>query len=573
MGPLARSFVRFVLFAVAGTAVAQVESKDAARTRARLAEAISAWAEDYDRGRLAPKGPLRGDSGLQPRYAQIALAADLLSDKDAGGLLHFDALHKLLYFAERDADEAVGRAVLQVAAAGFDRTLADREAFVVREAGHTSLVRIENQAVWFLLMRTAAGERLPFLGEPREDEEERVGPAMRVAALRALGQKGAPVFRSTIEGALEDLDPRVRLGAVEALDVMRRRESLSVLARMLAVERHPVVSQAAVRAVRQALSVHADSLTDEERERASAAALRLFGQAGWRTDMDLLEFVESFPSKAAVEPLLAVLERPVRADKLVDLVNQNATPRLRARAIECLRGLTGALLPDDEPATWREFWARERDRVVVPRTLPHTRVTGTTKSTFFGIPVEGREIAFLIDSSGSMSAPIAQGPVTGRFERRAPTRLAAAKDQVVQAVQAMPPESRYHLLTFESKVHVWSRKAIPPTGASTRSLVELLSTVKADGGTNLHDGLVASLQLDEVHLGEEGKHAIDELFVLSDGMPTAGPQQGADEILEMVRLANRYLKVRIHCVFTGSGAGSEFLQKLAEQNGGVFVQR
>jgi hypothetical protein len=51
--------------------------------------------------------------------------------------------------------------------------------------------------------------------------------------------------------------------------------------------------------------------------------------------------------------------------------------------------------------------------------------------------------------------------------------------------------------------------------------------------------------------------------------------QEADELLEMVREANKYTKVRIHCVFTGQagGKGSELLRQLAEQNGGVFVQR
>jgi hypothetical protein len=41
----------------------------------------------------------------------------------------------------------------------------------------------------------------------------------------------------------------------------------------------------------------------------------------------------------------------------------------------------------------------------------------------------------------------------------------------------------------------------------------------------------------------------------------------------LVRESNRYAKVRIHCVFTGEGPGADLLRGLAEQNGGVFVQR
>ena len=44
-------------------------------------------------------------------------------------------------------------------------------------------------------------------------------------------------------------------------------------------------------------------------------------------------------------------------------------------------------------------------------------------------------------------------------------------------------------------------------------------------------------------------------------------------ILELVKHANKYAKIRINTVFTGTGKGSDLLRRLAEENGGVFVQR
>lgn len=41
----------------------------------------------------------------------------------------------------------------------------------------------------------------------------------------------------------------------------------------------------------------------------------------------------------------------------------------------------------------------------------------------------------------------------------------------------------------------------------------------------------------------------------------------------MVREANKYARIRIHCVFTGEGDGADLLRQLAAENGGVFVQR
>lgn len=554
---------------------AETAELDPAARRASVAQAITEWVADYEADRLGPKGVLHREHGLQPRYAQAARAAQVLGDQAGGALTHLDALQKLLYYAESDPDEAVGEALLGLAAAGFDKSLVDRDAVILRDLGHWALMRTEHKGVWFLLMRAAAGERLPLWIEDGETPD--VDPARRVAALRLLGMKGAPVFRSTIEGALVALDPRVRLAAVEALEFQRRPGSLSVLVRLLRSERHPVVSQGVVRALRSVLSQARRTLPADERMRAICAAMRMFGEAGWRTDMDLIDFVEEFPDRAAVPPLIDVLARAAVEDPLQALVNRRASPLLRQRAHQCLRGLTGAILPADQPEQWREFWEREGPSITVPEQLPHLRPVADTASTFFGIPVTGREIAFVIDTSGSMDEAFGTATAAPRGQRQRdpqlPSRLDAAKEQLLLCVQVMDPVSRYHLLTFADGVHTWSRKAVPPDERATRSLVDLLSRLGAGGGTNLYEALVQALELDQLHFGQEGKSAIDELFLLSDGEPTEGAIKDPEEILQMVAFANRYLHVRINTVFTGTGRGADFLRRLAEENNGVFVQR
>ena len=194
------------------------------------------------------------------------------------------------------------------------------------------------------------------------------------------------------------------------------------------------------------------------------------------------------------------------------------------------------------------------------------------------MPVTGSSIAFLIDTSGSMDEQVAGTAGSGRTSAsprrgRTHTRLNAAKEQIVLAVQAMDPASRYQLLTFAEDARKWTRRPVKPGRRSTRSLTEVLSRMRANGGTNLFDGLVQSLQLDEIGYGEQHKTEIDELFVLSDGQPTSGAVQNADDLLALVREANKYARVRIHCVFTGTGGGADLLRRLAEENDGVFVQR
>lgn len=542
------------------------------RQQSACAEAIRLFVSDYEDDRLSVRGPLRAEAGLRPRYARIALDTGLLSERDPGEVLHLDALNKLLYFAENHPDETLGRAVLDVAAAGLDRSLFDRDALVLRDLGHWALMRMDHQGVWFLCMRVAAGERLPFLGGG--DGDDAPDPARRVAALKVLGMKALPVFRSTLEGALGDPDPRVRLAAVEALEFQRRPDALPVLARVMGVERHPVVSQAVVRAVLATLRKAAGELPREQRQIALRAALRMLGQCGWRTDMEIVELVEDHPHKAAIPALIGVLERAaLPADQLVELVNRDATPRLRDRAHECLRGMTGAIWPADQPERWRRFWEFEQHNIRVPETLPARRGGGNTRSTFFGIPVTGREIAFVIDTSGSMKEQVGGTVASGSRDERQATRLSLAKEQLLLAVQSMDPAARYHLVTFAGAPRTWSRKAVPPSSRSTRSLTELLSRIEPEGGTNVYEALAQALALDQLRFGEQSEEQIDELFLLSDGEPTAGQVTDPEEILALVAQANKYLKVRINTVFAGKGKGADFLQKLAEQNDGVFVQR
>ena len=270
--------------------------------------------------------------------------------------------------------------------------------------------------------------------------------------------------------------------------------------------------------------------------------------------------------------LLRALDAATRApDRLLGAANERASPLLRKRLCELLRAMTGAIVAGDDPQGWRDFWAREQERIVVPERLA---VAGddATRASFFGVPVTGGAVAFLLDTSGSMGDDVdADAPPPGR--RAPPTRLATAKAQLLQAAQALPPGTTLQVFTFADAAKAWTEAPVAPTAANLRALTELLSRMRAHGGTDLHQGLVAALGLRGRRFGELAGAPIDELFVLSDGMPTAGGLQDEADILREVREANRYAKVRIHCVFTGERRGADLLRALAEQNGGVFVRR
>ncbi|MCU0864122.1 MAG: VWA domain-containing protein [Planctomycetes bacterium] len=543
------------------------------------AAAIRQWAHDFERVKLQPKNLLRPGRELQPDYVPFARRAGFVHDGDEGRLTHLDLLGKLLAHAEQHPNADLADAVLGIAAAGFDSSFLDREAMELRELGHWTLMRFEHQAAWFLLLRAAAGEQVPVLGDLHRREQQPdqrglvVGPARRVAALHLLGRRNLPVFRSTIEAALTDPEPRVRLAACEAIRPPFRAETAQRLAVALAGERHPVVSQGLVRALQQLLRSPDGAIDRAGKVAMVQGALAQFGRCGWRTDMDLLDLIEAFPQKEAIPTLLAVLDGPDTTDQLVSAVNRQAHPQRRERALGLLRAMTGALIPGDDPKLWRAFWQREESRLVVPPQLAKRLPEGTS-AAFFGVPVTGTNVVFLIDTSGSMEKGSTQ-PSTGPRRRGEDSRLAVAKEQLLLCAQAMAKESRLSVLTFADGVHRWTEQPVAPGTATVRSLTELLGRCRPHGGTNLHDGLALALQWNQQRYADLGGLQIDELFVLSDGEPTVGAVQAAEDLLTLVRESNRYAKVRIHGVFTGAGngPGRELLQALAEQNGGVFVQR
>jgi len=60
----------------------------------------------------------------------------------------------------------------------------------------------------------------------------------------------------------------------------------------------------------------------------------------------------------------------------------------------------------------------------------------------------------------------------------------------------------------------------------------------------------------------------DTLYVLSDGAPSWGEVTDRDEILRRVRETNRLRRLTINCITFGDQNETEFLKKLAEENGG-----
>jgi hypothetical protein len=153
------------------------------------------------------------------------------------------------------------------------------------------------------------------------------------------------------------------------------------------------------------------------------------------------------------------------------------------------------------------------------------------------------------------------------------SRLDVAKNQTLNAVQGIPTSTCFHLVTFAAGIRVWNQKPVRVGAPTFRSLTESLGRLHAVGGTNVYAALLHVLGASQLRFGQQIKNGVDEVFLLSDGEPSVGSVKDPEEILRVVREINRYQKIRINTVFTGTDKGAEFMRKLAEQNHGVFVRR
>ncbi|MEO6593289.1 MAG: VWA domain-containing protein [Planctomycetota bacterium] len=202
---------------------------------------------------------------------------------------------------------------------------------------------------------------------------------------------------------------------------------------------------------------------------------------------------------------------------------------------------------------WEAWWSKNSAGFM----LPHEEtVTASVSSgggqtiSYYDIPLVSSRVAFLVDTSGSMLAPM------GTDKKR--SRLDVAKEQLTSVLEALPGDHRCNLIHYATDVKaVWDQLR----RANEDNKKEILSRVKklaAAGGTNIFDSIELALADPDV----------DTIYLLTDGQPTAGRLKATEDILDEVRRQNRARQVVIHCI--ALGLESDLLKRLAADSGGAY---
>jgi hypothetical protein len=226
---------------------------------------------------------------------------------------------------------------------------------------------------------------------------------------------------------------------------------------------------------------------------------------------------------------------------------------------------------ESEPGTGTQNPGLECDMPEIPEEITEEPPQeNPDPGDFWGEPVFGR-IVWVLDRSGSMGASDSgSGPIEmpDGSNIANPTRLQVVKAETIRTISALAEDDEFALVTFGANPDVdYSPAMVKATAGNKQEGISKVQTMVASGGTPAYPALQRACS----QYGAD----VTKFFFLSDGAPNVGG--GAAQIL--ADFPEWYQPLRdegcsLVCILVGnSGAAMQFMQALANQNGGTFITR
>ena len=563
--PRGRPFVALVLL-VAVFAGPAIHAQDK-----RADEALSSWLAQWQKGQL---------DLTKPRITKSAVGvrAGYVSPEKVGETTHQEELTAICDAVVKADSAQAADALLEVCAAGLDpgmKYVLEQRPDAVRRVGEFAIDRLHGKEAVAQIETVA-----------KEAAKSGRAAARRAAALRALGRRHEDGFFATLEAALGDKETVVRLAACEAAQVAGIKELIRGLATLLRSESDAGVTAAAIDAMHAILLQHKTAVAEDRLKAGVDAAVATLGKGDWRSDLAAVEFLEIARSAQSVPALIEVLARQMPATGKEDAhATGLRSGELRQRAFEVLVSLSGARFPMEDADAWRRWWDKARENFAVAE-IAEKKVDGdatSTGGTFFGIPVRGSRVLFIVDTSGSMLEDMRAGTTTSKDLAGKP-KIDAAKHELLQVVDKLTPDCAFNLVWFSNGAESWSKDMVEATPANKKKFAKVVEGLRADGSTNLWEALQQGLKLESFAHGARYNVRYDEIFILSDGIPTNGAIKDPKELLSILRDSNRYSRITINTIYIAGDpeserkaaqfagmSGADFMRKIAEDNGGRNV--
>ena len=295
----------------------------------------------------------------------------------------------------------------------------------------------------------------------------------------------------------------------------------------------------------------------------------------------------------ALEPLISAMSRWEESRTRESAARggrEGLSKRARDRAwLSCrdaLHRLTGLSLHGAIP--YKNWIAAHRDEIDPSKVDLDKVVEKSTGVGLFGLELTGKNIAFILDVSGSMLATDPPSEEAIEIARRSTgvgdnveqklqelmekrRRIIRARTQLCQAINGLGDERRFTVIPFSSEVNPWSDVLLESSRKNRKSAVQFVQSLKASGITVTDEALARALS----------DPTLDTIYLITDGAPTHIGSQGDQlpidakmlmkRIVEETRALNHLRGIRI---FTLGfiDAEEEFLKRLARENSGKYVR-
>ncbi|HTI50095.1 MAG TPA: VWA domain-containing protein [Planctomycetaceae bacterium] len=201
----------------------------------------------------------------------------------------------------------------------------------------------------------------------------------------------------------------------------------------------------------------------------------------------------------------------------------------------------------DDAAGWKAWWVAQQQKLSKRKDPPPVGNFGAS-GAFYGIPIGAKRVVFVLDISRSMEKG-------GRID--------AAKRELSEVIQSLPPDVYFGIVAFHGLVHVWQQELMPANEGNRKRAIESVMGQETRGGTSSYDALEAAFALDP-----------EAIYFVTDGQPVTGKIVDPKEIVASVADANRVRRISVHSIGIGTGDGgnifSSFLRDLAEADWGEY---
>ncbi len=417
---------------------------------------------------------------------------------------------------------------------------------------------------------------------PKEKDQTQVAVVVKVLGRARLAAAVAPI-------ELAAQGPKVSAGvkyeAARALQAIGSAGTAGLLPKLL-LDADPLVRLAA-----------ADAVGALKLKDAADALVGLLADDNWQVQSAAIAALKVLRPQQAVQPL-------------IDLMKQAG--RLQIECSEALFAITGMDFGLD-PVRWQEQWTTlmgiQGWRIPTDEELAkkaesrrkYDALYGKTeqkKNAFAGIPTTSTNVLFIIDVSGSMDDLVVEvEKFQGYADRK---RFTIVQTQLLQTLESLTDETNFDIVAFATNLQVWKGRLVPANVVNREAAKAFVRRLKPIGGTESQElaasglGGAANLEAGKTNTykalmyafgidpdkppkaaatgadKEALKSPLDTVYFLSDGRPSVGKFIDVNEIRREVNKHNEVWRIVFHAIAIGDFQ-KEFLQALAEDNGGVFV--